>query len=86
MTCLIIIQQLQYYCQKRVVQLSRALTKTMATKFAETATLDLLDDPPAGGTETGPVAISFLARQGLGDFSLDTAVLLHTTVQENAKT
>ena len=33
------------------------------------STRDPLDDPPAGGTKTGPVAISFLARQGLGDFS-----------------
>lgn len=38
MTCLIFIQQLQYYCQNRVImQLSRALTKRMATKFAATA-------------------------------------------------
>ena len=40
---------------------------------------------PAGATETGPVAISFLARRGSDHLLLDTAVLLHTAVQENAK-
>ena len=70
MTSLIFIQQLQYYCQNRVImQLSRALTKRMATKFAATALVTHQMTHQQEEQKQGQWQSHFLQGRDLGDFS-----------------